>query len=192
MFASRNAGKRSEIARLLTGVIPDVRMLDGAAPDVAETGETFFDNALLKARSAFSVYRMPSLADDSGLTVDALNGDPGVRSARYAGPNASDEDRVRTLLDAMRGFGHARRYAQFRCTLVLMLSDSLYASFEGIVHGRIMDSPRGKNGFGYDPIFVPNGYTRTFAEIEADEKNYLSHRGMAVLKCRRFLTRLQG
>lgn len=192
MIATKNPGKRIEMAELIRGAAADVRMLDDKAPAVEETGSTFYENALIKARSAYAVYRCPVIADDSGLTVDALGGEPGVHSARYGGPGMTDADRTAKLLDAMRTFGHAQRSAQFRCTIVLMTDEASHAVFDGVVHGRIIDAPRGAAGFGYDPVFVPNGYTTTFAEMDGDAKNYLSHRGMAVRKCRRLLRSLRG
>jgi XTP/dITP diphosphohydrolase len=183
VLASGNAGKVREFAALLAArdieIIPQTHF--GIAP-AEETGSTFLDNALLKARHAAAAAGLPALADDSGLEVDALQGRPGVRSARYAGELASAADNVRLLLSELAGVPEARRTARFRCVLVLVRDpadpDPLVAS--GVWEGRVLTAARGAGGFGYDPVFQPAGLAISAAELPASEKNRLSHRGQAL------------
>ncbi|MBI4976327.1 MAG: RdgB/HAM1 family non-canonical purine NTP pyrophosphatase [Spirochaetes bacterium] len=188
--ATKNDGKRREIEHLLAGTSYEVRSLPREYPDIPETGSTFHANALLKAQAAYTALGFPVIADDSGLVVPSLGGAPGVLSARYAGENATPAMLVQKLLAVMQDFGDAKRSAHFRTSLVLMLSSTMYASFDGIVYGRIITAPKGTNGFGYDPVFVPNGHTATFAEMTLETKNPMSHRGMAMRKLKSFLQHL--
>jgi XTP/dITP diphosphohydrolase len=156
-------------------------------PAVPETGATFLDNALLKARW---VYRQKGgwvLADDSGLEVDALGGLPGVRSARFAGEGAGSAANNLLLLERLRDVPPERRTARFRCVLVFVRAAESYFSAEGVCEGVITTAPRGSGGFGYDPLFVPKGCTRTFAELTAREKHAISHRGRAIERMRAHL-----
>jgi XTP/dITP diphosphohydrolase len=166
-------------------------------PEVDETGETYLDNALLKARAIAAFTGIPALADDSGIEVDALDGGPGPLSARFAGPGATDEENLRKLLDRLRGLSPARRTARYRCIAALALPDGRAEWAEGVCDGLLVDPPRGNGGFGYDPAFVPDdefgsagdgtaavggpggGRRRTMAELSADEKHAISHRGRA-------------
>jgi XTP/dITP diphosphohydrolase len=183
VLASGNAGKVREFAQLLTArdieVIPQTAF--GIAPP-AETGATFRDNALLKARHAASLSGLAALADDSGIEVDALGGRPGVWSARYAGEGATDADNVALLLRELAGVPAERRSARYRCVLVFVRAaadpDPVVAS--GVWEGRILSAPRGSGGFGYDPIFQPAGLSLAVAELPAQQKNLLSHRGQAL------------
>jgi XTP/dITP diphosphohydrolase len=183
VLASGNPGKVREFAALLSArdieVIPQTHF--GITP-VAETGSTFLDNALLKARHAAAASGLPALADDSGLEVDALDGRPGVRSARYAGEQASDADNVSLLLNDLAGVPEERRTARFRCVLVLVRDsadpDPLVAS--GVWEGHVLSAPQGAGGFGYDPVFQPQGLAISAAELPASRKNQLSHRGQAL------------
>jgi len=192
LFATRNAHKTEEIQRILG---TEFKVNDLAAhpeiPHIAETGRTFQENAILKALAASR--KLPGLviADDSGLEVEALGGAPGIHSARYAGPKANDQEKIEKLLDELarvRATANARR-ARFRCALALARKDEVLGVFEGTVEGEIADQPRGSNGFGYDPIFVPQGLQRTFGELPPAEKNRLSHRSRALEKLRAFLVR---
>ncbi|HEX2517311.1 MAG TPA: RdgB/HAM1 family non-canonical purine NTP pyrophosphatase [Chloroflexota bacterium] len=151
--------------------------------DVEETGETFRDNAILKANAFARAAGLPALADDSGLEVDALHGAPGVRSARYAGPGASDAERIALLLRNLSHVPAGQRSARFRCIMALATPEGLVGTVDGTCEGEIAFAPRGHNGFGYDPVFLlspqasPQG--RTMAELEDEEKHAISHRGRA-------------
>jgi XTP/dITP diphosphohydrolase len=190
LFATRNAHKTAEMQRILG---PKFKVNDLAAypeiPHIAETGITFQDNAILKAVAVSK--RMPGfvVADDSGLEVRALGGAPGIHSARYGGANASDVEKIGKLLDELRRVAATKdaRRARFRCVLAFARKGEVLGIFEGIVEGQIADRPRGRHGFGYDPIFIPNGLERTFGELAPAEKNQLSHRARALEKLRGFL-----
>jgi XTP/dITP diphosphohydrolase len=183
VLASGNAGKVREFAALLAArgieVIPQTAFGIVAAE---ETGTTFLDNALLKARHAAAGSGLPALADDSGIEVDALGGRPGVWSARYAGAQASDTDNLALLLQELNGVPDARRSARYRCVLVWVRDaadpDPVIAS--GVWNGRVLTAARGTGGFGYDPVFQPEGFTITAAEMPAAQKNQLSHRAQAL------------
>lgn len=180
LFATGNAGKLAEVRQILTPLgFEVVAPADvGGLTEVEETGETFADNALLKARAAAAAAGMPAMADDSGLCVDVLDGAPGVRSARYAGPDASDANRVAKLLEVMAGA--TDRSARFVCAVAVARPDGHADTVEGECTGTILDAPRGNGGFGYDPVFVPDGESLTFAELPAEAKNRISHRGRAL------------
>lgn len=179
-LATRNRHKTSELAALL-GAEFQVEDLTThpELPEVEETGVTFLENATLKAVAASAHFgdAVLVLADDSGLEVDALGGAPGVRSARFAGPGATDRDNTALLLSKLENV--AERKARFRCVIAIARGGVLAASFDGACEGRIIDAPRGCEGFGYDPVFVPEGDTKTFAELPAQEKNRISHRAKA-------------
>ncbi len=178
--ASANPHKVAEMARILAGHVELVPRPDHVG-DVVEDGETLEDNARLKARAVARAVGADALADDTGLEVEALGGAPGVRSARYAGERASDADNVARLLADLEATGDRRRRARFRTVVVLHRLDGDEIVAEGSVSGRIAPAPRGSAGFGYDPVFVPDeGDGRTFAEMSADDKNALSHRGRAL------------
>ncbi len=157
-------------------VTPDDMGLD---LDPEETGETFEDNARLKALAFARAAVMPALADDSGLEVDALGGAPGVYSKRYAGPDSRDADRIALLLKNLAGVADAQRSARFRCVIALATPDGVVGTRSGVCDGSIGHAPRGENGFGYDPVFLVQGTGRTMAELSANEKNRVSHRGRA-------------
>ncbi len=158
-------------------------------PSPEETGETFEENAAIKALAAAERFDGMVLSDDSGLEVDALDHAPGVRSARYAGENATDADNRARLLKELEGAG-ARgkaRTARFRCVMVLAEAGKVLGTFEGAVEGIIVNQEKGSGGFGYDPLFVPEGYCETFGQLPAEVKNQLSHRARALAKVREFL-----
>jgi XTP/dITP diphosphohydrolase len=183
VLASGNAGKLREFSELLaTTGLTLARQSDFGIVPPPETGTTFLENALIKARNAARISGMPAIADDSGIEVDALGGAPGVYSARYAGEDASDEDNLSKLLGALAGQPPAKRTARYRCVIVYVNSaeDPAPLVGEGAWEGRLIDTRRGNNGFGYDPAFVPAGDTRTVAEMPQDEKNLQSHRGQAM------------
>ncbi len=187
LLATRNAHKTREIQRML-GPHFAVRDLSDhpEIPEIEENGRTFEENAVLKAIAVSG--RLPGLvvADDSGLEVDALNGAPGIYSARYAGPKATDQQNNDKLLHELERTGaeEDRRSARFCCVLALAQDGRVLETLEGVVEGTIVDAPRGRGGFGYDPIFKPNGFDQTFGEIESAEKDRVSHRACALEKLR--------
>jgi XTP/dITP diphosphohydrolase len=189
--ATRNRRKVGEIRRILAGSGVAIRTLDEfpGCPEVTEDGATFADNAVKKALAVARHTGRAALADDSGIEVDAIGGEPGVRSARYAGSGASDAANVAKLLEAMRQVPEARRTARFVCALALAGPGGEVRTFAGVVEGRIGREGRGTAGFGYDPIFYPAGHDRTFAEMSEAEKDALSHRGAALRALERHLAR---
>lgn len=183
VLASGNAGKLREFAQLLEGTAFTVlSQADFAIEPPPETGATFLENALIKARNAARVSGLPAIADDSGIEVDALGGAPGVHSARYAGDNASDEANLDKLLAALAATPQAQRTARYRCVIVFVANadDPAPLVGEGAWEGHIIPGKRGTGGFGYDPLFVPRGAERTAAELSAAEKHAVSHRGQAM------------
>ncbi|GLX01274.1 XTP/dITP diphosphatase [Microtetraspora sp. NBRC 16547] len=183
VLATRNAGKVAELRRILAESGAQVELLGmdsfPEVPDVAETGLTFAENALLKAHAVASETGLPAIADDSGLCVDALNGMPGIFSARWAGSHGDDKANLDLLLAQVSDVPDGRRRAHFACTAALALPSGAEQVVEGTVDGVLIREPRGTNGFGYDPIFVPEGETRTTAELSPEEKDAISHRGRA-------------
>jgi XTP/dITP diphosphohydrolase len=161
-------------------------------PETLEDGISFFDNALKKARAVAKYTGETALADDSGLEVDAIGGAPGVYSARYAGPGASDEDNNRKLLENLRDIPAEKRTAAFCCTLVLCRPDGRHHRFEGRWEGRIAEEPRGEGGFGYDPVFFLPEFSMTVAQMSPEMKNRLSHRAKAFRQLRDYLQELKG
>ena len=192
VLASSNPGKLSELRALLKPaglqVVPQDAL--GVEPP-EETGVTFVENALIKARAACAATGLPALADDSGVVVDALGGAPGVRSARYAGDGASDADNLAMLLEALAGVDPPERGAAFVCAIVYLrhVQDPCPIVCEGVWRGRILEAPRGDGGFGYDPVFFVEALNRTAAELSRAEKNAVSHRGQALAQ---LLDRLGG
>ena len=187
-LATRNPGKIKEILEICSDWPVTWRLARGPSahgpashdwPDVQETGETYLQNALLKARAVAQWQRIPAVADDSGIEVDALGGAPGLRSARFAGDGATDEDNLRLLISRVRDVPDAQRTAHYRCVAVCAWPNGRHLSAEGTCDGHLVLEPRGTGGFGYDPIFVPEGERRTMAELSAEEKNAISHRGKA-------------
>ena len=183
LLATRNAKKLGELRRILAPEVPDLQVigLDDVAPyrDVAETGATFDENALLKARAGFASTGLVAVADDSGLTVEALNGMPGVLSARWAGGHGDDVANLQLVLDQLRDTPEERLRAAFVCSVALVAHDRERV-VRGRMDGHLVREPRGSNGFGYDPIFVPDGYDVTSAQLASEEKDAISHRGKAL------------
>jgi XTP/dITP diphosphohydrolase len=190
VLATRNRHKILEIQTILSDLKIEILTLNDFPdiPHLREDGVTFQENSLQKAREVFSHTHIASLADDSGLEVFFLNGRPGVLSARYAGNSATDQQNNEKLLGEMRGVAPRRRRSQFRAVLTLVGDDSTDMT-EGICEGRLAESPRGTNGFGYDPIFIPDGFSRTYAELTAEEKNQISHRSKALAGMKEVLRR---
>ncbi|MGD8251779.1 MAG: XTP/dITP diphosphatase [Desulfobacterales bacterium] len=184
VIATRNPGKTAEIRSLLSDFPIDIKNLDdfGPLPDVEENGDTFDDNAYKKASVASRMLGLPALADDSGLLVKALNGAPGVFSARYAGENATDLERCNKLLKEMQP--HEERSAAFECVISIAVPSGAALTYEGRCEGYIAREPRGANGFGYDPVFFFPPLRRTFAELTMEEKSRISHRGRALQELR--------
>ena len=185
VFATNNPHKLEEVRAILGSDVEVLSLRDiGCAADIPETADTLEGNALLKARFVASRYGVDCFADDTGLEVTALDGAPGVYSARFAGPGCTPADNVRKLLGLMQDAGD--RSARFRTVVALIRGGKEYC-FEGMVGGTIARTPAGCGGFGYDPVFVPEGYDRTFAELPPAEKNRISHRARAVAKLADFL-----
>lgn len=182
LVATRNAGKLRELRGLLGPEGIEVRGLAEVpgARSVVEDGATFRENARKKARALAEVTGLPALADDSGLSVEALGGRPGVRSARYAGPGATDAENNRRLLEELRGVAPEGRQAAFVCAMVLVAPGQEDVEAEGRLEGRILEEPRGQGGFGYDPLFLAEGQGLTLAEMALEAKNRLSHRSRAL------------
>lgn len=184
LLASRSGGKLHEIRLATSGSGIEWCSLD-EYPDIAEAvedGNSFRENALIKCTYYSKATGLPALADDSGLIVDALGGDPGVHSAHYAGIPRDNAANNQKLLAALRGVPEERRTARFHCHMVFCEGDNVLAESTGEVEGRILDAPRGRNGFGYDPLFFIPSLGKTAAELTDDEKNRVSHRGIALRK----------
>lgn len=185
VFATGNLHKLKEVKALLPPEISLLSLKDlECEEDIPETGHTIQENALIKARYISDKFGMNCFADDTGLEVEALGGRPGVYSARFAGPHAQSEDNILKLLTELKGYDN--RKARFR-TVIAMYLDSKEYVFEGIIEGQITEDLQGEKGFGYDPVFLPDGYSKTFAEMSEAEKNAISHRAIAVGKLVEFL-----
>jgi XTP/dITP diphosphohydrolase len=195
LLASRNAKKLAELRRILEPEVPHVEVLglDDVADydELPETGATFEDNALLKAREGYEHTGLPTIADDSGLVVDALNGMPGVLSARWSGRHGDDEANLQLVLAQLADIPDERRGATFVCAAALVGSDG-ETVVEGRMAGRLVHAPRGSNGFGYDPIFVADGFDVTNGELDPARKDAISHRGQALRALARYLAKTEG
>jgi XTP/dITP diphosphohydrolase len=184
LVATRNRHKLKEIAAILADLGLDIRCAADipSLAEVHEDGATLADNAIKKAVETAKAANMLTLADDTGLEVDALNGAPGVRSARFAGDDASYHDNNKKLLKLLEGVPAEKRAARFRCVVAIAHENGLVDTVEGICNGTIVAEERGGGGFGYDPLFLPDGQVKTFAELSPDVKNRISHRGKALQK----------
>ena len=193
VLATRNQGKVREIGEMLidqNGIeLLSLRNYPDA-PDVVEDGETYEENALKKASALAKHTGYLTIADDSGLEVDALDGAPGVHSARYAGEHATDQDRIAKLLGAVQDVPDGRRSSRFVCAVAIAKPLGQVRVVRGVCEGQIIRAPRGESGFGYDPIFVPVGYDKTFAELGDEVKNQISHRAQALGKARKLLSEM--
>jgi len=186
IFASHNKNKVKEVAAILPKHIELVGLHDlNYNEEIDETGATLEENALIKAKHIYEKFNLNCFADDSGLEVESLNNEPGVYSARYAGNEKNDNANMDKLLANLSS--HTNKKARFRTVIALIIDGKEY-SFEGIITGQIINEKRGAKGFGYDPIFIPDGYTKTFAELNAEEKNLISHRAHAVKQLVEFLS----
>jgi XTP/dITP diphosphohydrolase len=195
LLGTRNPGKVKEITETLEDSGWSFRSLREFAnvASAEENGNTYSENAIAKAKTYASATGLLALADDSGLEVEALGGAPGVFSARYAGDNATDADRRDLLLSELAKTGSEKRRARFVAAVAIASADGEVLNVsEGICEGTITSAPRGHGGFGYDPLFIPNGYNQTFAELPENIKNRISHRALALLKTKQFLSSLPG
>jgi XTP/dITP diphosphohydrolase len=192
LIATNNPGKLAEYRELLAGL--PVRLTspadEGIDLDVEESGSSFQENAVLKARAFAEISGLPTLADDSGLEVMALDGAPGIHTSRYAGSDASDADRYRKLLKNLAGVAWERRQARFRCVIAIATPQGALATVQGTVTGRIAFEPRGESGFGYDPVFYLPSHGKTMAELPNGIKNQISHRADAARKAIPVLRRM--
>ena len=187
IFASQNLGKVEEVRHILNNLdiqIVSLSDIDGSI-DIEETGTTFEENAFIKAKYVYDKFKIPTIADDSGLVVEQLSGDPGVYSARYAGEDCDDQANNKKLLAELKNYPEPHR-AKFVCAAVYFDGKRKIDAM-GEIHGKIIDEERGKNGFGYDPLFIPDGYSVTSAELEPEVKNNISHRFDAFNKLKKFL-----
>lgn len=194
VVATRNRGKLKEISAYLDGIVPQIRCATDypAFPETVEDGSTFADNALKKAREASKYSGLPALADDSGLVVRALDGQPGVYSARYAGESATDDTNNLKLLREMQSVPIDQRQASFVCVMALVTPEGDEQLFEGHIDGTILLEKRGNDGFGYDPLFLVERFDRTMAELNLEEKNGISHRGQALAQLQAYLIQRRG
>jgi len=197
VLATANTHKVIEFQRILNELLPDLELVAASqfpgVPEIEETGSTFAENALIKARAINEFTNLPALADDSGLVVEALNGAPGIFSARYAGINADDKANVMKLLNEIKGLDQSLLSAKFECSIALVdKSQELELVVDGQMPGQVIKEVRGENGFGYDPIFVPQGLTKTSSELSDSEKDKISHRGIALRKISVILKQLPG
>jgi XTP/dITP diphosphohydrolase len=190
VLASANIYKKNEVVPILAAAGYEVVLAGEMMPewDVEEIGDSLIENARLKARAAVAATGETAIADDTGLFVDALEGAPGVRASRFAGPDASYADNVRKLLAMLEGVPAARRTARFRTVALIARPDGEEVAFEGVIEGRILEAPRGEHGFGYDPVFLIPVEERSLAEMELAEKNRISHRAKAFRLAAAFLT----
>jgi XTP/dITP diphosphohydrolase len=189
VLATRNEGKAKELSRLLAGAVRRIETL-ATYPQVerpSEQGATYREIAMAKALAVYEATGVPALGDDSGVEVDVLEGKPGLHSARFAGEKATDEENNALLLRRLAGVAPERRTARFRCALALVRAADDVIEVEGVCEGTILDAPRGSLGFGYDSLFLPDGETRTFAELPPSRKDSLSHRGRAAAVLSRVL-----
>jgi XTP/dITP diphosphohydrolase len=192
VIASKNEGKIKEIKNFLHGIDFEFLTMNDfpGMPEIAEDGKSFEENALRKARAVFEHTKLTTIADDSGLEVNYLSGEPGVHSARFASDDATDQQNNEKLLELLKDVPMEDRKARFKCVIVLY--NSLYSNlfFEGKCYGYVIDEPKGELGFGYDPLFVPESNTKTFGELDLVTKNKISHRGKALSSLRNYLKKV--
>ena len=184
IFASNNLHKLKEVSAILDGITVKSLNDTGITEEIPETGDTLEENAFIKANYVYSKTKSDCFADDTGLFTEALGGEPGVFSARFAGERCSFQDNVDKLLLLLKNKNNRKAYFK---TVICLMQNGKEKYFDGIIRGIISNSARGTNGFGYDPVFIPEGFTKTFAELSAEEKNALSHRSIAVKKMKMFL-----
>jgi XTP/dITP diphosphohydrolase len=197
VLATANTHKVTEFQRILGELLPGLELIASSdfsnVPVIEETGATFAENALLKAKVINEFTKLPAIADDSGLVVAALNGAPGIFSARYAGINATDQENVAKLISDIDNIDDSLLEARFECAIALVdREQKLELVVQGQMPGRVIKQVRGANGFGYDPMFIPQGFSKTAAELSDQDKDKISHRGIALRKMSGILKQLQG
>ena len=197
VLATANTHKVTEFQRILGELLPGLELIASSdfsnVPVIEETGATFAENALLKAKVINEFTKLPAIADDSGLVVAALNGAPGIFSARYAGINATDQENVAKLISDIDNIDDSLLEASFECAIALVdREQNLELVVQGQMPGRVIKQVRGANGFGYDPMFIPQGFSKTAAELSDEDKDKISHRGIALRKMSGILKQLQG
>ena len=185
IIATANKHKLSEIEFILKDSVKEIVPMP-ADMEIEENGKTFMENSLIKVKAVYEKTKIPSLADDSGLCINALGGKPGLFSARYGGENLSYREKMQMILEELKE--KKDRAAYFITSAVCMINEKYYIALEGRVDGKIIESPRGFEGFGYDPIFMPEGFNITYAEMQAEEKNLISHRFIAMSKMKKILS----
>lgn len=185
VIATANKHKLIEIQNIFKDSAKDILPMPADIGDIIEDGNSFIENSLIKARAVYNHTKLPSLADDSGICINALNGEPGIYSARYGGENLGYKEKMQMILDKLKNKND--RTAYFITSAVCVLDDNYYIALEGRVDGVIVESPKGFDGFGYDPIFKPNGYNITYAEMTLEQKNSMSHRSIAMNKMKEIL-----
>ncbi|MEZ0536755.1 XTP/dITP diphosphatase [Caldicellulosiruptoraceae bacterium PP1] len=192
IVATKNKGKKEEIRELFKDYFDEFISIDELDKEIniIENGNSFEENAFIKAKVIYDLFHMPTLADDSGLMVDLLNGEPGIYSARYAGEDSNDKKNMEKLLDKLRDTPENNRTAKFVCVFVFIDENGNILKSRGECHGKIAFEPKGNNGFGYDPIFIPYGFDKTFAELSDNVKNSISHRFNAAIKLKKLLEEL--
>ena len=185
VIATANKHKLIEIQNIFKGSAKEILPMPADIGEIIEDGNSFIENSLIKARAVYNHTKLPSLADDSGICINALNGEPGIYSARYGGENLGYKEKMQMILDKLKNKND--RTAYFITSAVCVLDDNYYIALEGRVNGVIVESPKGFDGFGYDPIFKPNGYDVTYAEMTLEQKNSMSHRSIAMNKMKEIL-----
>lgn len=185
VIATANKHKLIEIQNIFKGSAKEILPMPADIGEIIEDGNSFIENSLIKARAVYNHTKLPSLADDSGICINALNGEPGIYSARYGGENLGYKEKMQMILDKLKNKND--RTAYFITSAVCVLDDNYYIALEGRVNGVIVESPKGFDGFGYDPIFKPNGYNITYAEMTLEQKNSMSHRSIAMNKMKQIL-----
>lgn len=185
VIATANEHKLIEIKNIFKDSAKEILPMPSDIGEIIEDGNSFIENSLIKAKAVYNHTKLPSLADDSGICINALNGEPGIYSARYGGENLGYKEKMQMILDKLKNTND--RTAYFITSAVCVLDDNYYIALEGIVNGVIIESPKGFDGFGYDPIFKPNGYDITYAEMTLEQKNSMSHRAIAMNKMKEIL-----
>lgn len=188
IIATKNKHKFEEMSVFFQDVVKNVLALPNDYKDIVEDGSTFLDNSLIKAKTSYESFLIPSLADDSGICIDSLGGRPGFLSARYGGEKTGYYEKIKLILNELKDIKEKDRGAYFITSAVLVISKDYYIAVEGRVYGKIILKPKGLTGFGYDPIFLPDGYTKTYSEMSFEEKNKMSHRAIAMKKIKNILS----
>ena len=190
VIATANKHKLIEIQNIFKDSAKEILPMPNDIGEIIENGNSFIENSLIKAKAVYNHTKLPSLADDSGICINALNGEPGIYSARYGGENLGYKGKMQMILDKLKNKND--RTAYFITSAVCVLDDNYYIALEGRVDGVIIESPKGFDGFGYDPIFKPNGYDITYAEMTLEQKNSMSHRAIAMNKMKEILQNLNN